>query len=131
MQLSEYEAIAQEGEDDMDERAPSSSLRGNAIHPTPIKPETYYGEGTFDPPSSDEEADELLEKGGRESSEQAERAGMRSAMVDGGTLLVGIRKARVSQAYALVQLLTVFCSDPRLSAFWSVLLLPWSPLLLS
>ncbi|KAF9814328.1 hypothetical protein IEO21_05171 [Rhodonia placenta] len=78
----------------MDVRAPSSSLRGNAIHPIPIKPETYYGEGTFDPPSSDEEADELLEKGGRESPEQAERAGMRSAMVDGGTLLVGIRKAR-------------------------------------
>lgn len=38
-----------------------------------MKPEVYYGEGPFDPASSDEEADVLLEKSGRISPGSAER----------------------------------------------------------
>ena len=61
---------------------PSSSATG---YPGTVKPETYYGEGPFDPPSSDDESEELLEKG-------LERSGR--AIEAEGNLVVGSGKVR-------------------------------------
>lgn len=79
---STYEPLAQEG-DDVFGTVPSSSA---VVHPIPIKPETYYGEGPFDPPSSDDEADSFLGK-------EDERSGR--AIEAEGDLVVGSRKVRV------------------------------------
>lgn len=53
------------------------------------KPITYYGEGPFDPPSSDEEMDDLLEKPLRHSDANG-RAGI--GLEEDGTLRVGHQK---------------------------------------
>ena len=50
----------------------------------PARPATYYGEGEFDPPSSDDEEDAFLEKG---KPEDTERNG--DGMVEEGELVVG------------------------------------------
>jgi dipeptidyl aminopeptidase len=52
MQRSEYTALAQESAEDA-----ASSSEG------PLKPEPYYGEGPFDPPSSDDEDGAFVDKG--------------------------------------------------------------------
>ena len=57
MSPSNYERLPQEGEGSgnvlFDERA--------SAHSGPVRPPTYYGEGPFDPPSSeDEDEDETL-----------------------------------------------------------------------
>lgn len=58
---SQYEPLGQEAPDDYF-HAESSSRVNTAFPP---KPETYYGEGPFDPPSSDDDESEvLLEKNG-------------------------------------------------------------------
>ncbi|KAK1233376.1 Dipeptidyl peptidase 4 [Marasmius sp. AFHP31] len=52
----EYHSLSQTPEDDSDTIAPSilSTTSGKSI----VKPPTYYGEGSFDPPSSDSSVDE-------------------------------------------------------------------------
>ncbi|KAH9913079.1 dipeptidyl aminopeptidase [Epithele typhae] len=60
----------------------------------PPKPETYYGDGPFDPPSSDDEADQLLEK-------SEERSGRR--IEEEGDLVIGKRdKKRPASLKALI-----------------------------
>ncbi|OJT13681.1 hypothetical protein TRAPUB_9780 [Trametes pubescens] len=86
---STYEPLAQEG-DDVFGTVPSSSA---VVHPIPIKPETYYGEGPFDPPSSDDEADSFLGK-------EDERSGR--AIEAEGDLVVGSRKKRPASVKFLV-----------------------------
>lgn len=80
MPPSPYQPLAQEGDDFF--QGSSGAAEGTAYPP---KPETYYGEGPFDPPSSDDEADELLEKGGQRSGR---------AIEEEGTLVIGSRKVR-------------------------------------
>lgn len=59
---STYDPLGQHPpDDDVDFPGQSSSRPPTAYPP---KPETYYGDGPFDPPSSDDESDVLLEKGG-------------------------------------------------------------------
>ncbi|CAL1714024.1 unnamed protein product [Somion occarium] len=59
------------------------------LHPSIVKPPTYYEEGPFDPPSSDDEDDTFLEKGAPD-------------MVDEGGLVVGGPKKRPSSLRCLV-----------------------------
>lgn len=57
MARSDYEPIPLEGEP----LSPTDNSNGH-YPPTMVKPVTYYGEGEFDPPSSDEEEELLMEK---------------------------------------------------------------------
>lgn len=67
MRPSEYSTIPQDGED--------LFSSGDPQH---VKPEVYYGDGPFDPPSSDDENDELLEKETtRETLPDVEVSGLR------------------------------------------------------
>ena len=59
--------------DDFFERGSSNPHAHSTAYPP--KPETYYGEGPFDPPSSDDEADQLLEKGEERSGRMIEEDG--------------------------------------------------------
>ena len=80
---SQYEPLGQEAPDDYF-HAESSSRVNTAFPP---KPETYYGEGPFDPPSSDDDESEvLLEKNGS-------RRGI-GIFEEEGHLIVGSTKVR-------------------------------------
>jgi hypothetical protein len=61
------------------------------VVPTPIRPATYYGQGPFDAPSSDEE-DELLEK---EHVEPPRSPGHVGALEEEGGLHVGSKINKV------------------------------------
>ncbi|KAI0765616.1 dipeptidyl aminopeptidase [Trametes elegans] len=76
-----YEALPQEGDESFRD-GPSSSATAYHI---PVKPETYYGEGPFDPPSSDDESEELIDK---------EDARSGRAIEEEGHLIVGSQKVR-------------------------------------
>jgi len=71
MSSSNYEPLPQEGASSgdalYDERA--------STHSGPVRPPTYYGEGPFDPPSSDDEDESLLQKENSRSLGMMERAG--------------------------------------------------------
>lgn len=70
MRPSEYSVIPQDGDDVFTATAEGSQI--------PIKPEVYYGDGSFDPPSSDDEDDGLLEKNiRREGLTDVEETGLR------------------------------------------------------
>lgn len=59
------------------------------FHAESIKPVTYYDEGEFDPPSSDDEEETFLEKSlSRKSPGDAERLGD-GGVEDDGELVVG------------------------------------------
>ena len=79
-----YEPLAQEGDDPF-LGGPSSSAAAY-----PVKPETYYGEGPFDPPSSDDESEELIEK-------ESQRSGR--AIEEEGNLVVGSQKVRLRRSH--------------------------------
>lgn len=83
MPTPDYSPVPQ-GEDDV--HSPESAGK---YPPEAIKPVTYYGEGEFDPPSSDDEDELLLEKSlTRKSPEDAEQQG--EGLGDGdGELVVG------------------------------------------
>ncbi|KAI0794726.1 dipeptidyl aminopeptidase [Fomes fomentarius] len=88
MPPSNYEPLSQAG-DDFHLNGDSS---GAAAYP--LKPETYYGDGPFDPPSSDDESEELLEKNAQRNGRAVEEAG---DLVVGGT-----RKKRPASLKVLV-----------------------------
>jgi hypothetical protein len=69
-QESTYEQVSQEPDE---ANQPSSST-------LPVRPPTYYGEGPFDPPSSDDEDERLLEK----SSEGSQLEGGGTGLKIGG-----------------------------------------------
>ncbi|KAJ7281993.1 dipeptidyl aminopeptidase [Mycena rebaudengoi] len=56
-----------------DEDLPQMPLKNRPLSPIDIRPPTYYGDGPFDAPSSDEEDEALLEKGPPGSPGIAER----------------------------------------------------------
>ncbi|GBE89421.1 Probable dipeptidyl-aminopeptidase [Sparassis crispa] len=88
--FSAYEAIPQGDNGDV-RNANSSGIPNRNFSPIVVKPETYYGEGPFDPPSSDDEGDDLLDKDARHSS------GARGTLADleeDGHLAVGEHKTR-------------------------------------
>ena len=69
MRPSEYSAVPRDGDDMFSPTAESSQY---------VKPEVYYGEGPFDPPSSDDEEDVLLEKNrARGIASEVEETGLR------------------------------------------------------
>ena len=81
MALSNYEPLGQG--DDLFEGTSDHAVAAPAANTAdPPKPETYYGDGPFDPPSSDDESEELLEKG-----EGTQRSGR--AIEEEGHLVVG------------------------------------------
>lgn len=94
------------GDDAPTNRTPPSLT---ALHSDDIvvgpKPVTYYGEGPFDPPSSDEEADELLEKSPVQDGSQANN---NLGFEEDGLLRVGQRKvcslsqSRVWRKYTII-----------------------------
>lgn len=71
MSSSNYERLPMEGMGDGDtlyDERPST-------HSGPVRPPTYYGEGPFDPPSSEDEDESLLQKENTRSLGMVERAG--------------------------------------------------------
>ncbi|KAI9067913.1 dipeptidyl aminopeptidase [Trametes sanguinea] len=92
---TDYELLARDGEDFF---AGGSSSAAPA-YPASVKPETYYGEGPFDPPSSDDESEELLEKDLQRSGRIIEAE---------GNLVVGSGKKRpASVRYLVISLVTL------------------------
>lgn len=66
-----------------------NAANNTAYPPGAVKPVAYYGEGDFDPPSSDDEEDAFLEKSlSPKSPGEAERLGD-GAVEDDGELVVG------------------------------------------
>ena len=85
MRDQEYSALPDEG--DIVRTAQPHDEHVDQYPPIPIKPEVYYGDGPFDPQSSDDEEEELLNKR-TESSESR-----RGRDVEGtGALKLGGRK---------------------------------------
>ena len=91
---SQYEPLGQDAPDDYFHA--ESYTRVNTAFPP--KPETYYGEGPFDPPSSDDESEVLLEKNISRGS---------GGFEEDGHLIIGSSKVRpLSHVYP-------FCSGQR------------------
>ena len=57
-----------------------------------VKPPTYYGEGEFDPPSSDEEDDLLIEKRKHSASGDAAHEDAGDALNEDMELMIGGQK---------------------------------------
>ncbi len=86
MARSDYEPIPLEGEP----LSPTDDSNGH-YPPSVVKPVTYYGEGEFDPPSSDDEEELLMEKLKRNASSDAlEGAG--DALAEDVELVIGGHK---------------------------------------
>ncbi|OCH89774.1 dipeptidyl aminopeptidase [Obba rivulosa] len=98
MSVSSYEPLAH---DEPLQESPQRS-QDHAYEPSPVRPHTYYGEGPFDAPSSDEE-DELLEK--PSSPDAAERNG--GALADEGPLRVGGKQRPASVRILVVGLIAL------------------------
>jgi hypothetical protein len=83
MAPAEYSAVQQ------DEGPGDDSPAHTNYPPEAIKPVTYYGEGDFDPPSSDDEQETFLEKSlSRKPNGSAD--GMENGgIVDDGELVIG------------------------------------------
>lgn len=114
-----YERIPLEAED----HEPRESPNGH-YPPTLVKPTTYYGEGEFDPPSSDDEEEGLfLEKGKQNDVEREGEAG--DALNEDLELVVGGHKVLLqsSLVYCNAQNMVRDTKDPRLCAAWSSVLL--------
>jgi len=107
MHVSNYEALSQDGEDVSYDGASSSVRHVDDLGPVTVKPETYYGEGLFDPPSSDDEGDDLLEKRGLSSPGLAERAAANGILQEDGQLIVGIRKRPASLRFLVISLVSL------------------------
>ncbi|KAJ8455895.1 hypothetical protein ONZ45_g18849 [Pleurotus djamor] len=84
--------------------AASTSLDEHKHSSPPIRPAIYYGEGSFDPPSSDDEAETLLEKEGHGQTDEVEAGtfGLSSGQRD---RLAG--KARLSIRPTAIRYLTI------------------------
>ena len=98
-----YEPLGQDAPDD-DFRGESSSRPATSTV-YPPKPETYYGDGPFDPPSSDDESEVLLEKGGPRSP---------GVIEEEGDLVVGNGSRKVRSAITIP---SVPLSNATLSLF--------------
>lgn len=73
MASSNYERLPQEGAGSGDTDALYDERA--STHSGPVRPPTYYGEGPFDPPSSEDEDESLLQKENTRSLGMMERAG--------------------------------------------------------
>lgn len=69
MSSSNYELLSQEG------AGFEETPYDRPTHSGPVRPPTYYGEGPFDPPSSEDEDETLLQKEPTRSPGTVERAG--------------------------------------------------------
>lgn len=83
MSAPEYEPIPHEVEDSLN--VDDSPINGK-YPPQYIRPPTYYGEGEFDPPSSDEE-ESFLEKSKPRPTDDTENVA--GSLDDDGELIVG------------------------------------------
>lgn len=75
---------------------------------SPQRPRTYYGDGAFDPPSSDEEEDALLEKDVPGSPGLAERGDLGEDNDDREMLVVGKAQKRALSLKRLLISLAAF-----------------------
>ncbi|KAI0339697.1 dipeptidyl aminopeptidase [Trametopsis cervina] len=97
MPATEYEPLAQDGYEDTEAK----------YAPQQPRPAIYYGEGEFDPPSSDDEGDSFLEKAKAEDPE-----GDLDALQDDGELVIGGKNHRRPSSlrclvFSLVALVTM------------------------
>lgn len=112
MPAPEYEAIPLESDD----HAPIDNSNGH-YPPIPVKPVTYYGEGEFDPPSSDDEEELFLEKQKHGASHDTEREGEGDALNEDVELVIGGHKVCYGRYFLVVYLLSSRVrdtKDPRL-----------------
>jgi dipeptidyl aminopeptidase len=96
MPASTYERLPQEGDTDT---GPSRTGSG--------RPSTYYGGGNFDPHSSDDEAENLLEKNTPQSPGIVERGRLDIEEEESEGLVVGGQKQRPSSLRLLIYSLAV------------------------
>ena len=70
---------------------------GNAHYPPvpAVRPPTYYGEGEFDPPSSDDESDELMREKKVRIAQEAEQEGEGDRLNEDVELVIGGHKVEV------------------------------------
>jgi dipeptidyl aminopeptidase len=68
----------------------------------PSRPSIYYGDGPFDPPSSDDESDELLEKNGLRSPGNVERGRLDVEDTEGEGLMIRGQNQRPSSLRVLI-----------------------------
>ncbi|KAJ3558705.1 hypothetical protein NM688_g763 [Phlebia brevispora] len=87
MARSSYEPIPFENE----EHSPTDNPNDH-YPPSLVKPATYYGEGEFDPPSSDEEDDLLIEKRKHSASGDAAHEDAGDALNEDMELMIGGQK---------------------------------------
>jgi dipeptidyl aminopeptidase len=92
MSTPAYERIPQESDHD------AGPSRTEQLHPS-----TYYGDGPFDAPSSDDEGDHLLEKNGPRSPGAVELGRLDIEEDEGeGLVVVGTQKQRPSSLRLLI-----------------------------
>ncbi|GJE93852.1 dipeptidyl aminopeptidase [Phanerochaete sordida] len=88
---------------------------GAKYPPEVVKPMTYYGEGEFDPPSSDDEGETLLEKSlSRKSPGDAEEQGEGMGNDDGELVVGGKKHPRPASLRWLVICLTALVATAAL-----------------
>ncbi|KAI0954671.1 hypothetical protein AcW1_006484 [Taiwanofungus camphoratus] len=109
-----YETLPQYEENVRRSSASSSAGYENAVLSKPMKPEVYYGEGPFDPASSDEEADVLLEKSGRISPGSAERT---SNSLQEDDHIVRSRRRPSSLRFLVISLISLICMATVIGIF--------------
>jgi dipeptidyl aminopeptidase B len=85
------------------ERLPQEGVHETELsRAAPSRPSTYYGDGSFDPQSSDDEAENLLEKNGAPSPGMVERGRLDFEEDQGEDLVVGGQKQRQSSLQMLI-----------------------------
>lgn len=131
-----YQRLPQEGEPGYNNDESTSRIGINDFH---RRPETYYGHGTFDAPSSDDE-DDLLEKSLHlpTSPGLAERGQYNEEELDDGVGLVigGQKKRSSSLRWLIISLVTLVviagmshsASDPWVWLIFTQRALVYSPL---
>ncbi|KAI0258657.1 dipeptidyl aminopeptidase [Gloeopeniophorella convolvens] len=100
----QYDPLSQEEEDDIRNDSVQTGQADAARAALLTRPAVYYEEGPFDPPSSDDDEDEMVEKEGAGSLSRAEHGGLLDSVPIAPGLYVGGRKEHSSLRWLLLTL---------------------------
>lgn len=129
MPPSAYGPLSQEDDQEDVDAASITRASGHGLLP---RPPVYYGEGPFDPPSSDDESEELLSKPEAGSDGLAERGQIMANEVGSSGLYVGRRRVRELLLIGVSMLFNLWSRrNGRLCDGWYFLWSGWCPSQLS
>ncbi|PSS03331.1 hypothetical protein PHLCEN_2v4005 [Hermanssonia centrifuga] len=112
MRTTDYDRLPEEGD--------SPTSQNGSYPPALTKPVTYYGEGEFDPPSSDDEDEVFLEK--KVKNHGTEWEGEGAGLLEEGELVVGgQKKQRPSSVRWLIVCLTALVSTAAVIGVFAAL----------